>query len=182
MSTPRNSRRGWLRRALPWVLLLALSAGVLTAAPAARTVVFFGDSLTEGYGLADPDTESFPARIRARIEAEHLPWRVVNAGLSGETSAGGLRRIDWVLRQPLDLLVLELGANDGLRGTSPESTRANLQGIIDRVRRAHPGAKGINNTASSMVRGTARVARRPRATMSKIGLGFMVRSWGLFRF
>jgi acyl-CoA thioesterase-1 len=103
--------------------------------------VFFGDSLTAGYGLADPDTQSYPARIQVKIDAEHLPWHVVNAGLSGETSAGGLRRIDWVLRQRLDVFVLELGANDGLRGTAPEVTRANLQAIIDRVRSKYPAAR-----------------------------------------
>jgi acyl-CoA thioesterase-1 len=103
--------------------------------------VFFGDSLTAGYGLADPDTQSYPAQIQGKIDAEHLPWRVVNAGLSGETSAGGLRRIDWVLRQRLDVFVLELGANDGLRGTAPEATRANLQAIIERVRSRYPAAR-----------------------------------------
>ena len=87
-------------------------------APEPRTLVFFGDSLTAGYGLADPDTQSYPAQIQRKIDAEHLPWRVVNAGLSGETSAGGLRRIDWVLRQRPDVFVLELGANDGLRGNA----------------------------------------------------------------
>jgi acyl-CoA thioesterase I len=126
-------------------LALVLGAGLLgpgaTRARAERTIVFFGDSLTAGYGLADPDTQSYPARIQGKIDAEGLPWRVVNAGLSGETSAGGLRRIDWVLRQKVDVFVLELGANDGLRGTPPESTQANLQGIIDRVRAKYPEAR-----------------------------------------
>jgi acyl-CoA thioesterase-1 len=103
--------------------------------------VFFGDSLTAGYGLADPSTQSYPALIQRKIEAQHLPWRVVNAGLSGETSAGGVRRVDWVLRQGVDLFVLELGANDGLRGTATEVTKANLQVIIDRVRATYPQAK-----------------------------------------
>jgi len=95
--------------------VLALGA-VLGAAQAQgpRTIVFFGDSLTAGYGLADPDTQSYPALIQGKIDAEHLPWHVVNAGLSGETSAGGLRRVDWVLRQRVDVFVLELGGNDGL--------------------------------------------------------------------
>jgi acyl-CoA thioesterase I len=117
--------------------LLGLGAGPVRAE---HTIVFFGDSLTAGYGLDDPDTQSFPARIQEKIDAERLPWRVVNAGLSGETSAGGLRRVDWVLRQKLDVFVLELGANDGLRGTPPDSTQANLQGIIDRVRAKYPEA------------------------------------------
>jgi acyl-CoA thioesterase-1 len=103
-----------------------------------RTIVFFGDSLTAGYGLADPDTESYPAQVQKLIDAERLPWRVVNAGLSGETSAGGLRRLDWVLNQRPDIFVLELGANDGLRGTATSVTQANLQAIIVKVRTLYP--------------------------------------------
>ncbi len=124
------------------IALLVLPALAPAAGPAAaRTIVFFGDSLTAGYGLPDPDLQSYPAQIQARIDAEHLPWHVVNAGLSGETSAGGVRRIDWVLNQKLDIFFLELGANDGLRGTSTESTRSNLQVIIDRVRARYPQAR-----------------------------------------
>src|ERR1700690_3340823 len=120
---------------------VALAGFVPAAGAQERTIVFFGDSLTAGFGLADPGTQSFPGRIQARIDAAHLPWRVVNAGLTGETSAGGLRRIDWVLRQDVDVFVLELGANDGLRGTAPAATQANLQAIIDRVRSSHPKAR-----------------------------------------
>jgi acyl-CoA thioesterase-1 len=127
-------------RAVLAVLALAIAAFAIPAARAAdRTVVFFGDSLTAGLGLADPDTESYPAQVQKRIDAEHLPWHVVNAGLSGETSAGGLRRIDWVLNQRPDVFVLELGANDGLRGTATDVTEANLQAIIDKVRTKYPG-------------------------------------------
>lgn len=108
------------------------------AETAAKTIVFFGDSLTAGYGLDDPTTEAFPARIEQKVQQAHLGYRVVAAGLSGETSAGGLRRIDWILRQPVDVFVLALGANDGLRGIEPSVTRANLQGIIDRVRAKNP--------------------------------------------
>ena len=118
-----------------------LGAGGDTAAT--HTVLFFGDSLTEGYGLADPDVESYPAQVQKHIDGEHLPWRVVNAGLSGETSAGGLRRVDWVMNQKPDIFVLELGANDGLRGTATDITSANLQGIIDRVRARSPGTRII---------------------------------------
>jgi len=123
-------------------LLLGWAPGRLAPAqpPAERTIVFFGDSLTAGYGLADPDTQSYPAQIQRKIDEARLPWRVVNAGVSGETSAGGLRRVDWVLRQPVDAFVLELGGNDGLRGTATDATRANLQAIIDRVRSRHPAA------------------------------------------
>jgi acyl-CoA thioesterase-1 len=115
-------------------------ASAVPAPASTRTLVFFGDSLAAGYGLDDPATESFPGVIEQRIEAAHLPWRVVNAGESGETTAGGLRRVDWILRQPVDLFVLELGGNDGLRGTAPAVTRANLQAIIDEVRAKAPAA------------------------------------------
>ena len=124
------------------LLLLGLAfAAVSLRAADPRTVVFFGDSLTAGYGLDDPATEAYPAVIQEKIDAAHLPWRVVNAGLSGETSAGGLRRVEWILRQPVDIFVLALGANDGLRGIEPAITSANLQGIIDRVRAKYPAAK-----------------------------------------
>jgi acyl-CoA thioesterase-1 len=129
----------------PWfqVLLSFFALGTMAAraAESPRTIVFFGDSLTAGYGLADPAAESYPARIQAKISAAGLGWRVVNAGLSGETTAGGLRRVDWVLRQPVDLFVLALGANDGLRGLDPALTRKNLEDIIGRVRARYPQAK-----------------------------------------
>jgi acyl-CoA thioesterase-1 len=127
--------------ALALALGAALAGLVPSAAAQEKTIVFFGDSLTAGFGLPDPDTQSYPALVQAKIDASHLPWHVVNAGLSGETSAGGLRRIDWVLRQRVDAFVLELGANDGLRGTAPGVTQANLQLIIDRVRAQYPEAK-----------------------------------------
>jgi acyl-CoA thioesterase-1 len=114
-----------------------LLAGV-AAQQSDGVVLFFGDSLTAGYGL-DPAV-AFPALIQSRIDDAALPFRVVNAGLSGETTSGGLRRIDWVLRQPVSVLVLELGGNDGLRGTDLELTEQNLQAIIDRTLAAHPGA------------------------------------------
>lgn len=121
-------------------LLFFMSLGFAATPP--RTVVFFGDSLTAGYGLDDPEEEAFPGVIKKKIEmAGGRDWRVVNAGLSGETSAGGLRRIDWILRQPVDVFVLALGANDGLRGIAPAVTRSNLQGIIERVRAKYPAAK-----------------------------------------
>lgn len=117
------------------IALLVIPIGLRAAE---KTVLFFGDSLTAGYGLEDPLTEAYPARVQEKISAEHLPWHVVNAGLSGETSAGGLRRVDWVLRQPVSVFVLALGGNDGLRGTEPSVMKANLQGIIDRVRAKDP--------------------------------------------
>ncbi|WP_290711253.1 arylesterase [Flavihumibacter sp. CACIAM 22H1] len=110
------------------------------SAPAARKkLVFFGNSLTAGYGL-DPE-EAFPARTQAKIDSLALQVEVINAGLSGETSAGGLTRIDWILQQEPDVFVLELGANDGLRGIPVAETKKNLQGILDKVKKANPAVK-----------------------------------------
>ncbi len=106
-----------------------------------RTIVFFGDSLTFGYGLDDPGAEAYPALIQKKIAEAHLNYRVVNAGLSGETTAGGLRRVDWVLRQPIDVFVLALGGNDGLRGLAPAVTAENLKAIVGHVRAKYPAAK-----------------------------------------
>ncbi len=122
------------------LLLVGLSALAVRAADT-RTVVFFGDSLTAGYGLSEPAAEAYPALIQERIDAEKLPWRAVNAGLSGETTAGGLRRVDWILRQPVDIFVLALGGNDGLRGIDPAVSRDNLHKIFERVRAKYPQAK-----------------------------------------
>jgi len=125
-------------------LCLIFMGGLALArsAPAeSKTIVFFGDSLTAGYGLDDPASEAYPALIQKKIEDAGERYRVVNAGLSGETTAGGLRRIDWILRQPIDVFVLALGGNDGLRGVSPALTRANLQAIIDRVQTRYPAVK-----------------------------------------
>lgn len=106
-----------------------------------KIVLFFGDSLTAGYGLEDA-SQAFPGVVQAKIDSAKLPYTVVNGGLSGETSAGGLSRIDWLLKQqPLDIFVLELGANDGLRGLPVEDTEKNLQAIIDRVKAKYPKAK-----------------------------------------
>ena len=142
--TTQKSSAVRARGVFPGLLaLVILLNGVARAgeAPADRTLVFFGDSLTAGFGLADPVAEAYPALIQARIRDAGLPWRVVNAGLSGETTAGGLRRIDWTLRTPPDLFVLALGANDGLRGISPALMRSNLEEIIGRVRRRQPAAR-----------------------------------------
>jgi acyl-CoA thioesterase I len=111
------------------------------AAPiAARPVVLFlGTSLTAGLGLLAED--AFPAVVQEKIDSAGLPFHVVNAGVSGETSAGARRRIDWLLRQKFDVLVIETGANDMLRGTNVDSTRANIQAIVDRVREDRPEAR-----------------------------------------
>jgi acyl-CoA thioesterase I len=106
-----------------------------------RNILFFGDSITAGYGLEED--EAFPAFVQKKLDSLGLSYSVTNAGLSGETSAGGLRRIDWVLQQPVDIFVLELGGNDGLRGIDPENTKENLQGIIDKVNARYPDAEII---------------------------------------
>jgi acyl-CoA thioesterase-1 len=129
----------WIRTLFSCVALAAVA--LRGAGAPSRTIVFFGDSLTAGYGLPNPSAEAYPALIQEKLNAAGLPWHVVNAGLSGETTAGGLRRVDWILRQPVDLFVLALGANDGLRGVSPELSRANLQQILDRVRAKYPKAQ-----------------------------------------
>ncbi len=127
--------------AVPWLFFLLGMTLAVQGAPT-KTILFFGDSLTAGYGLEDP-ADAFPGVIQKKIQGEKLPYRVVNAGVSGDTSAGGMRRLDWVLRQPVDVFVLELGANDGLRGVPPAKTQENLQVIIDRVRAKFPGVKVV---------------------------------------
>ncbi|MFK7847510.1 MAG: arylesterase [Rhodothermales bacterium] len=97
-----------------------------------KNILIFGDSITAGYGLEAE--QAFPALIQDKIDALDWNYKIVNGGLSGDTSAGGVRRISWMLREPVDILVLELGGNDGLRGTPPEATKQNLQDIIDEVK------------------------------------------------
>jgi acyl-CoA thioesterase I len=104
-----------------------------------KTILFFGNSLTAGYGL-DPE-ESFPSLIQDKLDSLDLPYKVINAGLSGETSAGGKARINWLLKQKIDVFVLELGANDGLRGIDVKETSENLQSIVDQVKAKYPDAK-----------------------------------------
>jgi acyl-CoA thioesterase-1 len=119
--------------------LLIISILALFQTPASKVILFYGDSLTAGYGLSTDD--AFPAVIEKKLNQKGKPTKVVNAGLSGETSAGGLNRLDWVLKQPVDMFVLELGANDGLRGLPLDQTQKNLQSIIDKVKTKYPKAK-----------------------------------------
>nr|MBC7611906.1 arylesterase [Pseudopedobacter sp.] len=107
---------------------------------AKENILFFGTSLTAGYGLEDA-SQAYPALIQNKIDSLNLPYHVINGGLSGETSAGGLSRIDWILKQPVNIFILELGANDGLRGISVKETTSNLQAIIDKVKAKYPDAK-----------------------------------------
>jgi acyl-CoA thioesterase-1 len=106
-----------------------------------KTILFLGDSITAGYGL--DQSQAFPALIQERIDALNLKYSVVNAGLSGETSSGGLRRVGWLLRSKVDILILELGANDGLRGIDLSVTKTNLQQIIDQAKEANPNVQII---------------------------------------
>ena len=109
---------------------------------AQKVILFFGNSLTAGYGLESE--ESFPSLIQDRLDSLDLEYKVVNAGLSGETTASGESRLDWVLeRQPVDIFILELGANDGLRGIPTEETNRNLRSMINKVKKANPEAKII---------------------------------------
>jgi acyl-CoA thioesterase-1 len=102
-------------------------------------ILFFGDSLTAGYGI-DPSS-AYPAKIQGKIDAAGIEAEVKVGAVSGDTSAGGLRRVDWMLRQPVDIFVLALGANDGLRGVDLASTERNLQHILDRVQNKYPEAR-----------------------------------------
>jgi acyl-CoA thioesterase-1 len=117
-----------------------------TSAPSDTTsprpaILFLGTSLTAGYGIGAD--RAYPALIQKKIDAAGLDFRVINAGVSGETSAGALRRVDWLLQQPISVLVVETGANDGLRGLSADSLRANIQAILDRARQLQPAAKVV---------------------------------------
>src|SRR5262249_13669333 len=107
----------------------------------AKVILFFGDSLTAGYGL-DP-AQAFPAVIQAKINARGWKMHVINAGLSGDTTAGGRRRIAWVLQRPIAVLVLALGANDGLRGLPIAEAKHNLQAIIDHTKHTYPQVKVV---------------------------------------
>ncbi len=127
-----------------WKIWLAILAAMLAgtgarAAAAPRTIVFFGDSLTAGYGL-DPG-QAYPALIQTKLRAAGFDDEVVNAGISGDTTSGGLARVDWALRRPVDIFVLALGGNDGLRGVSVDETRRNLAAILARVRAKNPQVK-----------------------------------------
>jgi acyl-CoA thioesterase-1 len=134
-------------RAGAWTLLLAvlfmLRAGNIPAAEngTQKNILILGDSLAAGYGIQRE--EAFPALLQKKIEDARLPYRIVNGGVSGDTTAGGLRRIDWMLKQPVDVLIVELGGNDGLRGIPPAETKKNLQGIIDKAKQKYPHVRVV---------------------------------------
>jgi len=118
-----------------------LEVKVSEAASEPKAILFLGNSLTAGYGL--DATQSFPALIQDRIDSLGWNFKVINAGQSGDTSSGGLSRIDWLLRREFQVLVLELGINDGLRGIHVEVTRQNLQAVINRTKSRYPGVKVV---------------------------------------
>jgi acyl-CoA thioesterase-1 len=105
-----------------------------------KTILFFGNSLTAAYGLDDP-SKGFAGLTQKRIDSLGLGYKVINGGVSGETSSGGNSRVDWILKQPVDIFVLELGGNDGLRGIPVSETKKNLQAILDKVKAKYPDAK-----------------------------------------
>ena len=111
------------------------------AEPERKTIVIVGDSIAAGHGV-DP-AEAFPGLLQERINEMKLPYEVVNAGVSGDTTAGGVRRMPWLLKRKMCVLVLELGGNDGLRGITPKETKTNLEKIIDLARENNPGIQII---------------------------------------
>jgi acyl-CoA thioesterase-1 len=108
-------------------------------APRIKNILCFGDSLTAGYGLSS--SQAYPALLQQRIHTARLPYRVINAGVNGDTSARGVQRIENYLLNPIDVLLLELGINDLPRGIAPDQTARNLQRIIDRIREVNPACR-----------------------------------------
>lgn len=123
------------------VAILISGSAVAWSQTAERSVLVLGDSLAAGHGLERE--EAFPAVLQTMAEKEAFPLKVINAGVSGDTSAGGLRRVDWLLKQKVDFLILALGGNDGLRGLPVETTRTNLQSIIDKAKMKYPDIRVI---------------------------------------
>jgi acyl-CoA thioesterase-1 len=142
--TQAHKKRG---KTMPAILAIALGVSYFfgpagtRAEEAKKAVVFLGDSLTAGLGVQSSD--AFPALIGEKIRTAGLPFDIQNAGLSGDTSAGGLRRVDWLLQRPVDVLVLELGGNDGLRGLDLKAMKSNLQAIIDKTKAKNPKVKVV---------------------------------------
>ncbi len=125
-----------------WVAATAVVLATSTGPAHSRgTVVVLGDSIAAGHGI-DP-SEAFPALLQKEIDRAGLSYDVINAGVSGDTTAGGVRRVNWILRRPVDVLVVELGGNDGLRGLPLEATRSNLVAIIETARSRRPGIQVV---------------------------------------
>jgi acyl-CoA thioesterase-1 len=176
-----NDMKPKIAAALTGAMLLTGAACMRDDAPAATTVardtssqardtsgiiLFLGTSLTAGYGIGAE--YAYPAVIQQKLDSADYPLRVINAGISGETSAGGLRRIDWSLQQPIEILVLELGANDGLRGLSIAAMRNNLEEIIEKTRQRYPEAAIVIAGMEAPPNLGAEYTRQFRATFSEL--------------
>ncbi len=127
-----------MKRILTAIVLIFLLPMLLFGQESSKRILFFGDSITAGYGVGEEN--AFPAFVQQKIDSLDWNFKAINGGSSGETSAGGLSRIDWMLRQPVSVFVLELGGNDGLRGIDLDATKKNLQKIIDKVEVKYPEA------------------------------------------
>jgi len=134
----------------------------------APRVLFVGTSLTAGYGLVDPGTDAFPAVLQRMADSAGVPANILNAGLSGETSAGALRRAEWLLREKPDVVVIETGANDGLRGLDPDSTAANIRALVGRIRAANPNAKVLLTQMEAPTNLGAQYTRRFHAVFPRV--------------
>ncbi len=128
----QNKKEKMKFRLLPFLLVLIL----FSFNSQKTTILFYGDSLTAGYGLSK--AQAFPAIIERELNGDDKNYKIINAGLSGETTSGGISRLNWILKEPIDIFVLELGANDGLRGLPLDQTEKNLQIIIDKVKQKYP--------------------------------------------
>lgn len=124
-----------MKKLLLFLVVLITSINIVNGQDK-KSILIFGDSITAGYGV-EPQ-QAFPAILQNKIDELSLNYDVINGGLSGETSAGGLRRIDWVLQRKIDIMILELGGNDGLRGIDLSSTKQNLEQIIEKARAKYP--------------------------------------------
>lgn len=122
-------------------LICLLSARGFSEETARKTIVILGDSIAAGYGVEA--SEAFPGLLQQRIDEKKLPYEIVNAGVSGDTTASGARRMPWLLKRKMDVLVIELGGNDGLRGITPTETQSNLEKIIDLAREKNPDVQII---------------------------------------
>lgn len=127
-----------MKRIFTAIVLISLLPLMVYGQESPKRILFFGDSITAGYGIGEEN--AFPAFIQQKIDSLDWNFKAVNGGSSGETSAGGLSRIDWMLRQPVSVFVLELGGNDGLRGIDLDATKQNLQKVIDKVEAKYPDA------------------------------------------